>query len=75
MTHSFSYGHIPKPSKTHLVVKAKHPAVAERIFERTVIHLTEVGDGCTHEAGQHHLGVAVGSAGYVAAYLDHHITA
>ena len=75
VTNGPSYGYFPKPSKTHLVVKSERQAAAARNFERTGIHLTKEGDSHTHEAGQHHLGAAVGSAEYVAAYLDQRITA
>ena len=71
MTHDSSYNYFLKPSKLHLVVKAERQAAAARIFEETGIPLTEEGDSCTNEAGQRHLGVAVGSAEYGVAYLDH----
>ena len=75
VTHGPSYGYFPKPSKTHFVVKAEFRAAAARIFEGTGIHRTEEGDRHTHEAGQRHLGATVGSAEFVAVYLDHRITA
>ena len=71
VTHDPSYSYFLQPFKLHLVVKAERQAAAARIFEETGIHLTEEGDSCTNEAGQRHLGVAVGSAEYVVAYLDH----
>ena len=74
MTHGPSYSYFPKPSKTNLVVKGELQAAGSRIFEATGIQLTEEGDGRSQEAGQRHLGAAVSSAEYVAAYLDHRIT-
>ncbi len=67
--HGPSYGYFPKPSKTFLVVKSGQHAEAECIFAGTGVRLTEDGPDLMHKAGQRHLGAAVGSAEFVAAYL------
>ena len=65
-----AYGYFPKPSKTFLIVKPKCQAAAIEDFEGTGVQLTEDGEDIAHKARQHHVGVAVGSPEFVAAYLD-----
>ena len=68
--HGPSYGYFPKSSKSFLVTKPGHRGDAEHIFSSTGIQFTDNGQDLKHKAGQRHLGAAVGSAEYVAAYLD-----
>ena len=68
--HGPAYGYFPKPSKTHLVVKTECRAAASEEFEGTGVQISEDGDDLLHKAGQRHLGAAVGSPEFVAAYLD-----
>ena len=63
-------GYFRKPSKTFLVVKTECRAAATEEFEGTGVQITEDGDDLAHKAGQRHLGAAVGSPEFVAAYLD-----
>ena len=67
--HRPAYGYFPKPSKTHLV-KTECRAAANEEFEGTGVQITEDGDDLAHKARQRHLGAVVGSAEFVAAYLD-----
>ena len=71
--HGPAYGYFPKPSKTFLVVKTECRAAATEEFEGTGVQITEDGDDLAHKAGQHHLGAAVGSPEFVAAYLDENV--
>lgn len=68
--HGPAYGYFPKPSKTFLVVKPGCHADAEHIFSGTVVQITDNGPDLKHKAGKRHLGAAVGSAEFVAAYLE-----
>lgn len=68
--HGPAYGYFPKPSKSFLVVKPGRNANAERVFSGTGVQLTDDAPNLEYKAGQRHLGAAVGSAEYVAAYLD-----
>lgn len=68
--HGPAYGYFPKPSKTFLVVKPECRAAANEEFEGTGVQLTEDGGDLACKAGQRHLGAAVGSPEFVAAYLD-----
>ena len=68
--HGPTYGYFPKSSKSFLVTKPGHRGDAEHIFSSTGIQFTDNGQDLKHKAGQRHLGAAVGSAEYVAAYLD-----
>ena len=68
-----AYGYFPKPSKTFLVVKLECHATASEVFEGTGVQLTEDGEDFAHKARQRHLGAAVGSPAYVAAYLDERV--
>ena len=68
--HGPAYGYFPKPSKSFLVVKPGRNANAERVFSGTGVQLTDDAPNLEYKAGQCHLGAAVGSAEYVAAYLD-----
>jgi len=52
------------------VVKPGRNTDAERVFSGTGVQLTDDAPNLNHKAGQRHLGAAVGSAEYVAAYLD-----
>ena len=52
------------------MIKPGHHADAERIFSGTGIQYTDDGQDLKHKAGKRHLGAAVGSAEFVAAYLD-----
>ena len=52
------------------MTKPGHRGAAEHIFSGTGIQFTDDGQDLKHKAGQRHLGAAVGSAEYVAAYLD-----
>ena len=64
------FGYFPKPSKTFLVVKIEHQVAATEEFDGTGVQLTQDGEDLAHKAGQRHLGAAVGSHEFVAAYLD-----
>ena len=52
------------------MVKPSRNADAEYVFSGTGVELTDDAPNLEHNAGQRHLGAAVGSAEYVAAYLD-----
>ena len=52
------------------MVKPGRNADAEYVFSGTGVQLTDDAPNLEHNAGQRHLGAAVGSAEYVAAYLD-----
>ena len=65
-----AYGYFPKPSKSFLVIKPGRHADAKHIFSGTGVQFTDDGPDLKHKAGQRHLGAAVGSAEFVAAYLD-----
>ena len=51
-------------------MKTECQAAAFEEFEDTGVQLTEDGEDLAHKAGQRHLGAAVGSPEFVAAYLD-----
>ena len=53
-----------------LINKCRDTGAAEHIFSVTGIQFTDNGQDLKHKAGQRHLGAAVGSAEYVATYLD-----
>ena len=63
-----------KPSKIFLVKPECQAAAVEEFEGRTGVQLTEDGEDLAHKAGQHHLGAAVGSSEFVAAYLDEKVT-
>ena len=52
------------------MVKPGRNANAERVFSGTGVQLTDDAPNLEYKAGRRHLGAAVGSAEYVAAYLD-----
>ena len=70
-----SYGYFPKPAKTFLVVKPELHAEAVRVFDGTGVQLTLDGPDLAHKAGCRHLGAAVGSSEFVAAYLNDKVAA
>ena len=51
-------------------MKTECRAAASEEFEGTGVQISEDGDDLLHKAGQRHLGAAVGSPEFVAAYLD-----
>ncbi len=65
-----AYGYFPKSSKTFLVVKPEYQASAVEEFSGSGVQLVEDEEVLTRKDGQRHLGAAVGSPDFVAAYLD-----
>jgi len=67
------YGYYPKPDKCILVVKAARLEEARRLFARTGVEIVSDGakdDGTeTHTEGARHLGAAVGSDAFKAAFV------
>ncbi len=72
LQHGPAYGYFPKPSKTFLVLKSECQAAAVKEFEGTGIQISE---DLANKSGQRHLGAAIGSPEFVAAYLDEKVTA
>ena len=52
------------------MVKPESWSEALQIFDVTDIQLADDGDNLAHKSGQRHLGAAVGSADFVAEYLN-----
>ncbi len=65
-----AHGYFPKSSKTFLVVKPEYQAAAVEEFSGSGVQLVEDEEVLTRKDGQRHLGAAVGSPDFVAAYLD-----
>ena len=70
MQHGPAYGYFSKPAKTFLVVKTECREAAIEELEGTGVQFTQDGEDLAHKAGQRHLGAAVGSPEFIAAYLD-----
>ena len=68
--HGPAYGYFPKPSKSYLVTKSGHYDEAQHIFSDTGVQFTNDDPDLKYKAGQRHLGAAVGSDEFVAAYLE-----